>query len=161
MDADVFRLFRLWRLAKKTRMKLKIIIPLLALTCVLFAAETNRPNQAQPPAGANLQRGRYLVERVGMCGECHSPRNDKGEYDRSQWLQGELIDYKPTRPMPFAAIAPPIAGLPSYAKDEAAVKFLETGTNAMGKTALPPMPQFRFNHDDAMAVVAYLRSLKR
>ncbi len=47
------------------------------------------------------------------------------------------------------------------AKDEAAVKFLETGTNAMGKTALPPMPQFRLNHEDAVAVVAYLRSLKR
>ena len=50
------------------------------------------------------------------CRECHLPRNDKGEYDRSQWLQGELIDYKPTRPMPFAAIAPPIAGLPTFAK---------------------------------------------
>ena len=78
-----------------------------------------------------------------------------------QWLQGELIDYKPTRPMPFAAIAPPIAGLPTFATDEQAVKFMETGTNALGKTAMPPMPQFRLNHDDAVAVVAYLRSLKR
>jgi len=112
-------------------------------------------------SAAQIQRGKYLVERVGVCGECHSPKNDKGEYDRSHWLEGELIDYKPTRPMPFAAIAPPIAGLPTFAKDEAAVKFLETGTNAMCKTALPPMPQFRLNHDDAMVVVAYLRSLKR
>ena len=114
-----------------------------------------------PGVAGQIQRGKYLVERVGVCGECHSPRNDKGEYDRSQWLQGELIDYKPTRPMPFAAIAPPIAGLPTFVQDEAAVKFLETGTNAMGKTALPPMPQFRLHHDDAVAVVAYLRSLKR
>jgi mono/diheme cytochrome c family protein len=142
-------------------MKLKIIIPLLALTFALFAAETNRVNSPAPAADAQIKRGQYLVERVGVCGECHSPRNDKGEYDRSQWLQGELIDYKPTRPMPFAAIAPPIAGLPTFAQDEAAVKFLETGTNAMGKTALPPMPQFRLNHEDATAVVAYLRSLKR
>jgi mono/diheme cytochrome c family protein len=142
-------------------MKLKIIIPLLALTFALFAAETNQLNPPAPVADAQLKRGQYLVERVGMCGECHSPRNDKGEYDRSQWLQGELIDYKPTHPMPFAAIAPPIAGLPTFVKDEAAVKFLETGTNAMGKTALPPMPQFRLNHEDATAVVAYLRSLKR
>jgi mono/diheme cytochrome c family protein len=108
-----------------------------------------------------LQRGKYLVERVGVCAECHSPKNDKGEYERSQWLQGELVDYKPTRPMPFAAIAPPIAGLPTFASDEAAVKFFETGTNAQSKTALPPMPQFRLNHEDATAVVAYLRSLKR
>jgi mono/diheme cytochrome c family protein len=112
-------------------------------------------------SAAQIQRGKYLVERVGVCGECHSPKNDKGEYDRSHWLEGELIDYKPTQPMPFAAIAPPIAGLPTFAKDEAAVKFLETGTNVMGKTALPPMPQFRLNHDDAVAVVAYLRSLKK
>ncbi len=142
------------------RMKLKIIIPLLALTFALFAAETNQVTPA-PASDAQIKRGQYLVECVGMCGECHSPRNDRGEYDRSQWLQGELIDYKPTHPMPFAAIAPPIAGLPTFARDEAAAKFLETGTNAMGKTALPPMPQFRFHHDDAMAVVAYLRSLKR
>jgi mono/diheme cytochrome c family protein len=108
-----------------------------------------------------IQRGQYLVERVGVCGECHSPKNDKGEYDRSQWLQGELIDYKPTRPMPFAAIAPPIAGLPTFASDAAAVKFFETGTNAQGKAALPPMPQFRLNREDTVAVVAYLRSLKR
>jgi mono/diheme cytochrome c family protein len=27
--------------------------------------------------------------------------------------------------------------------------------------AMAPMPQFRLNHEDALAVVAYLRSLKR
>ncbi|HEY4984607.1 MAG TPA: hypothetical protein VIJ24_06045, partial [Verrucomicrobiae bacterium] len=42
-----------------------------------------------------------------------------------------------------------------------AVKFFETGTNAFAKQALPPMPQFRFHHDAAVAVVAYLRSLKK
>ena len=141
-------------------MKVKIIIPLLALAFALFAAETNNFKPSLPVANEQIKRGQYLVERVGVCGECHSPRNDKGEYDRSQWLQGELIDYKPTRPMPFAAIAPPIAGLPTFATDDAAVKFFETGTNAQGKTALPPMPRFRLNHEDAVAVVAYLRSLK-
>jgi hypothetical protein len=49
--------------------------------------------------------------------------------------------------------------LPSYATDELAVKFFETGLTANGKFAQPPMPQFRFSHDDAVAVVAYLRSL--
>ena len=77
-------------------MKLKIIVPLLALTFVLFAAETNTLKSAAPATGAQIKRGQYLVERVCVCGECHSPKNDKGEYDRSQWLQGDLIDYKPT-----------------------------------------------------------------
>lgn len=137
--------------------KLKIIVPWLASASILCAADTNNP----PVGSAQIEHGKYLVERVGMCGDCHSPRNDKGEFDRTQWLQGELISFKPDHPMPFAAIAPPIAGLPSYAKDEAALKFLETGTNAAGKLAMAPMPQFRFNHEDAQAVVAYLRSLKR
>ena len=138
-------------------MKWKIIIPWLASASVIFAADTNN----SPATAAQIKHGKYLVERVCLCGDCHSPRNDKGEFDRAQWLQGELISFKPDHPMPFAAIAPPIAGLPSYAKDEAAVKFLETGTNAAGKLAMAPMPQFRLNHEDALAVVAYLRSLKR
>ncbi len=136
-------------------MKLNITIAWLASASVIFAADTNNS-----PTTAQIERGQYLVERVCLCGDCHSPRNANGEFDRANWLQGELISFKPDHPMPFAAIAPPIAGLPSYAKDEAAVKFLETGTNTLGKLAMAPMPQFRFNHDDAVAVVAYLRSLK-
>lgn len=138
-------------------MKLKIIIAWLASASLLAAADTTNP----PPTAAQIEHGKYLVERVCLCGDCHSPRNDKGEFDRANWLQGELISFKPDHPMPFAAIAPPIAGLPSYAKDEAAVKFMETGTNAVGKLAMAPMPQFRFSHEDALAVVAYLRSLKK
>jgi mono/diheme cytochrome c family protein len=138
-------------------MKLNIIIAWLASAAFLQAAETN----ISSATAAQIEHGKYLVERVALCGDCHSPRNDKGEFDRTQWLQGELISFKPDHPMPFAAIAPPIAGLPSFAKDEAALKFLETGTNAAGKLSLAPMPQFRFNHADALAVVAYLRTLKR
>ena len=138
-------------------MKSKIIISWLALATAAVAADTN----SSPAVSAQIEHGKYLVERVCLCGDCHSPRNDKGEFDRAQWLQGELISFKPDHPMPFAAIAPPIAGLPSYAKDEAALRFLETGTNTAGKLAMAPMPQFRFNHEDAQAVVAYLRSLKR
>lgn len=96
-----------------------------------------------------------------MCADCHTPKTDKGEYDRTSWLQGDVLDFNPTHSMPFAMVAPGIAGLPTFAKDEQAVKFFETGTNAFAKQALPPMPQFRFHHDDAVAVVAYLRSLKK
>jgi len=135
--------------------KLNIIIAWLSAAGVVAAAETN------PATATQVEHGKYLVECVSLCGDCHSPRNDKGEFDRAQWLQGELISFKPDHPMPFAAIAPPIAGLPGYANDAAALKFLETGTNAAGKLAMAPMPQFRLNHEDALAVVAYLRSLKK
>jgi len=116
--------------------------------------------QAQPASDAQILRGKYLVENVAMCGECHTPRDDKGQFDRSQWLQGNVLDYKPDHPMPFNAVAVPIAGLPGFT-DAQAVKFLETGIDVSGKTAMRPMPQFRLNHDDAVAVTAYLRSLKK
>ncbi|QFT59842.1 Fructose dehydrogenase cytochrome subunit precursor [Sulfitobacter sp. THAF37] len=35
-----------------------------------------------------LARGRYLVEALGHCGECHTPRGPLGGLDRSAWLTG-------------------------------------------------------------------------
>jgi mono/diheme cytochrome c family protein len=133
-----------------------MIVPWLAASTVVAADLSITP--ADP---AQIEHGKYLVEQVGMCGDCHSPRGDRGEFDRAHWLQGAVLGFKPDHPMPFAAIAPGIAGLPSYATDDLALRFLETGTNSAGKMAMPPMPQFRFGHDDALAVVAYLRSLKK
>lgn len=34
------------------------------------------------------ERGRYLVEALGHCGECHTPRGALGAMDRSRWLAG-------------------------------------------------------------------------
>jgi mono/diheme cytochrome c family protein len=142
-------------------MKFKVVLPaLLGLASALFAAETNNPAGTPLATDAPIQRGKYLVENVAMCADCHTPRDDKGQFDRTQWLQGNLLDIKPDHPMPFAAVAPPIAGLPGFT-DEKAAKFLETGIDLTGKPAMWPMPQFRLNHDDALAVVAYLRSLKK
>lgn len=33
-------------------------------------------------------RGRYLVEAMGHCGECHTPRNRLGAMEKSRWLAG-------------------------------------------------------------------------
>ncbi|WP_069299166.1 c-type cytochrome [Neptunicoccus sediminis] len=33
-------------------------------------------------------RGRYLVEAMGHCAECHTPRNAIGGMDRSRWMAG-------------------------------------------------------------------------
>ena len=35
-------------------------------------------------------RGRYLVEGLGHCGECHTPRDFGGGTDKSQWLAGAV-----------------------------------------------------------------------
>lgn len=39
-------------------------------------------------ASPAVQRGQYLVEGPGHCGECHTPRNLIGGTDKSQWLAG-------------------------------------------------------------------------
>ena len=143
-------------------MKIRIASVSLLLTFAALAADTNNP--VQPPSAsytpAQIQRGQYLVERVGMCADCHTPKTDSGAYDRTQWLMGDVVDIKPVETRPFALVAPMIAGLPNFPADGQALKFFETGTNEVGKLALSPMPQFRFNPEDATAVVAYLRSLK-
>lgn len=33
-------------------------------------------------------RGTYLVEALGHCAECHTPRNALGALDRTRWMQG-------------------------------------------------------------------------
>ena len=110
-------------------------------------------------AAASVAHGKYLVENVGMCGDCHTPRNEKGEPVKEQWLAGALLSFKPTVPIPvWAEKSPGIAGLPGWEKD-AAIRFLMTGTAYNGLPSRPPMPQYRFNQPDAEALVAYLKSL--
>lgn len=133
----------------------------VSITCVaLFAttALTLLPQHPKdPPRPADAAHGRYLVERVGMCQDCHSPRNERGEFVADAWLQGAPLPFTPTIPMPWAAASKPIAGLPGLT-DEQAMTFLTKGELPGGRRPLPPMPEFRFAEQDARDVIAYLRS---
>lgn len=142
-------------------MKPRIRVGVTFAITILLVFKFINPAHAEPAKDVQIKRGQYIVERVSMCADCHTPRTDKGELNRAAWLQGNVLDFKPLHPMPFSPVAPQIAGLPTMPKDEIAIRFFETGTNALGKLCLPPMPQFRFEHDDASAIVAYLRSLKK
>lgn len=115
--------------------------------------------QKKAASSTTLARGKYLVEDIGMCGDCHSPHNEKGEEIKEQKLQGTTLPFKPIIPMPvWADKSSSIAGLPGWEKD-AAIKFMRTGIASSGLPARPPMPQYRFNQQDAEAIVAYLKSL--
>lgn len=140
-------------------MKFRICIGAALVLLALSSSKFTKPAEAETSNDAQIKRGQYLVEHVSMCADCHTPHLENGNYDRSAWLQGQILDFKPMHPMPFVAVAPKIAGLPTFPTDKLAVRFFETGTNATGRLSLPPMPQFRFEHEDAVAVVAYLRSL--
>jgi mono/diheme cytochrome c family protein len=140
--------------------RIPLLFP-LALTLVLAGGVAPQHAQAAQPEAkpAEIERGRYLVEGVGMCIDCHSPRLQTGEYDRSRWLMGAPLPFAPTVPMPaWAPAAPSIAGLENYT-DEEAVTLLMTGVTPLESHLRPPMPEYRMSAEDAKAVVAYLRSL--
>jgi len=49
----------------------------------------------------SMTRGKYIVDHVAMCVECHTPRNDKGEILSGQYLKGAPI---PLNPPPYPNI---------------------------------------------------------
>jgi len=126
---------------------------------LLVPALAGQKKTAHAAATAAIARGKYLVENVGLCGDCHTPRNEKGEPIHEQWLMGAQLGFQPIVPMPvWADKAPGIAGLPGWEKTTA-IKFLMTGIGKNELPLRPPMPSYRFNVQDAQAVVAYLKSL--
>jgi mono/diheme cytochrome c family protein len=108
-----------------------------------------------------VARGKYLVEGVAMCGDCHTPRTEQGQPDRSRWLYGATLDFKPAVPVPnWATIAPPLVGLPTMDESEAA-RLLATGLKSDGQPCRHPHPRFKMTREDSEAVVAYLESLEK
>lgn len=51
---------------------------------LLFFSQDHVMEAATP----EMERGRYLVETLGHCAECHTPRNALGGLDRARWMQG-------------------------------------------------------------------------
>lgn len=115
---------------------------------------------AAPAAGqAAVERGKYLVENVAMCTECHTPRLANGELDHSRWLQGAQIWIMPVQPDPnWAMRAPGLAGLQGFT-DEQAESVLEHGVGPNGLPIQRPMHIYHMSHEDALAIIAYLKSL--
>jgi len=48
--------------------------------------------QYNPEQSAEWNRGAYLVQGLGHCGECHTPRNPFGAVKNSHYLTGAFID---------------------------------------------------------------------
>ena len=132
-------------------------VAVFAIVAAISVAQNSAP--ASKPSAATMARGKYLVNNVGMCGDCHTPFDRKGQPIKSKYLQGSVLMFKPTVPIPgWMEAAPGIAGL-NWTDDES-ITFLTTGKRPNGTMTAPPMPQFRFNKADAAAVTAYLKSLK-
>ena len=138
---------------------LAIVIAVLCLAALAAQKPSEPPTQGRAGGGTQVERGRYVVESVAMCGECHTPRDGRGQIDNSRWLEGAPMWFTPVvSPPDWAYRAPALAGLPSFT-DADMTMILERGLQPTGRPIRPPMHVFHMNHEDASAVVAYLRSL--
>jgi len=142
------------------------IVLATGISATVFMARANRSitlGQTNSGAGekGEVERGRYLVEEVAKCPECHTPRDERGELRADAWLRGAPIWIKPVAPISkWADHAPPLAGFPSFTEEQGE-RILEKGTGPEGEQLRPPMHIYHMNHGDAKAIIAYLKSLPR
>jgi mono/diheme cytochrome c family protein len=129
-----------------------VVLALLTFLGPGFSLRMNAQQQG-------TERGKYLVEEVAKCQECHTPRDDQGNLDMQAWMQGAPIWIKPTGHIAnWADQVPALAGLPSFT-DEQMERVLEKGVGPEGEALRPPMHIYHMNPADAKAIIAYLKSL--
>ena len=125
------------------------------------STSTRPATQANKATNPEIERGRYLVEEVAKCPECHTPRNDRGELRQDAWLSGATIWIRPVASIPnWADHVPALAGWPSFTEEQGE-RILEKGTGPEGEELRPPMHIYHMKHEDAKAIIAYLKSLPR
>ena len=107
----------------------------------------------------NAEHGRYLVEHVAMCVECHSGRDARGNIVESERFLGAPVPFAPPSwPNDWAMRAPRNRGLPGYTDDMALRLLTQGAIGRNGEQLRPPMPRFRMSVQDAADVIAYMRS---
>jgi mono/diheme cytochrome c family protein len=122
-----------------------------------FTEAAFRPSPDKSPA---WNRGAYLVEGLGHCSACHSPRNVLGAVERNKQFEGAVIDGW------FALdLSEDIAtGLGSWSVDDIAT-YLKTGALTGKTTAIGPMAEVVHNSlqyltdADLRAIAAYLKAI--
>ena len=114
------------------------------------------PNASAPE---DINRGAYLVEGLGHCGECHTPRNVMGAMEGSKDLGGAAID---------TFFAPNIssdlrAGIGGWTEDQL-YDYLKQGADKTKGTVFGPMAEVvhdslsKLADSDIRAIIAYLKA---
>ena len=111
----------------------------------------------QPADSPDVERGRYLVEALGHCAECHTSRNLIGGLQASSWMDGAP---NPSGKGRIPGISP--EHLDWSAGDIA--YYLETGftpdfDSAGGKMADVVSNLSKLPKEDREAIAAYLKAL--
>lgn len=107
-----------------------------------------------------LQRGRYLVEGPGHCGECHTPRDWTGGLDTSRWLAGAP---NPEGEGNIPNITPDGDALAEWSKEDIAY-YLKSGFTPDYDTVGGSMVEVqenmsRLSDEDRKAIAAYLKAV--
>ncbi len=106
---------------------------------------------------AQLTRGRYLVEGLGHCSECHTPRGPLGGLKRSAWMGGA------PNPEGKGSIPNLTPGAFKWSQQDIAY-YLETGftpefDSAGGKMADVVLNTGQLLPEDRAAIAAYLKAI--
>ena len=166
---------RKFRYAPTCSSSAKLKLFLLAISLFVFALlplSAQQPPRPQrkgdkesgpslPTSQAEIARGKYIVENIAMCPQCHTPRNNDGTLDHAHELEGTSEFFQPPHPdQNWPLKAPRIGGNPP-ANDQDMIKLLTTGIWTDGKPLRLPMMPFRMSEADATAVLAYLKSVQQ
>lgn len=117
------------------------------------------PLKLKPTGDTQIDRGQYLVEALGHCGECHTPRSNVGRLQRKKHLTG--ADGPPYRSPNITFHAD---GIGSWS-DEDLVDFFLFGFSPDGDVVGSGMGHVIWegtsllDPDDLRAMVAYLRTI--
>lgn len=118
------------------------------------------PIAALADADEQVQRGQYLVEALGHCGECHTPRDMLGGLVESRWLAGgESIEGDGSVPN----ITPSEDGIGDWSEADI-VTLLETGftpefDSVGGSMAAVVRNTAELPAEDREAIAAYLKAI--
>lgn len=141
------------------KVRLQFMLGLAIVAGFSVRAQTPVP----PVTDENVARGKYLAEEIAHCQDCHTPKTERGDFIRSQWMKGATIDFmSAVGALGWKSKSPDITSTSTLFTRwnvDGFVKFLETGKNPRGNKAGPPMPLYNLKHDDAEAIVAYLKSI--
>ncbi|MGD2130691.1 MAG: cytochrome c [Lysobacterales bacterium] len=114
--------------------------------------------QAETP----VERGRYIVEVIGACGNCHTPQGPDGPNMSMHLAGGNPIDMPGMHAVPRNITQDKETGIGSWT-DEQIIHAIREGVRPDGRVLGPPMPfgMYRqISDNDVKAIVAYLRTVK-
>ncbi len=122
--------------------------------------DKGQPRVELANASADVVRGQYLVEGLGHCGECHTPRDALGGFLKRQWLAGGP---NPEGEGKIPDIRPESATIGSWTQADIA-NYLETGftpdfDSAGGSMVKVQQNMARIPAEDRNAIAAYLKAL--